>query len=186
MRYPRTSCIIVMRRLKRWKSWPGHCGVPAYYIEDCLQKISYTAKPCPRFLKENTKPILSSIPTRQTRIVTSKEDLHAGHRPLCPVDEGARRQDGRAREYTLPERQRTSGIYLYGLMALEHLSQQHNPVRCTAHPVRYDGFRWSYHAYRISDTQYPIRALAVSRPTREAEGHINTYRIISADLHTVK
>ncbi len=46
-----------------------HCGVPAYYIEDCLQN-SYTAKPCPRFLKENTKPILSSIPTRQTRIVT--------------------------------------------------------------------------------------------------------------------
>ncbi len=68
-------------------------------------------------------------------------------------------------------------IYLYGLMALEHLSQQHNPVRCTAHPVRYDGFRWSYHAYRISDTQYPIRGLG--REQSANKGSRGTYQHIS-------
>ena len=50
-------------------------------------------------------------------------------------------------------------IYLYGIMALEHLGKTHNPVEWKEHPVRYDGGRWSYHAHLINNHKYPVKGL---------------------------
>ena len=50
-------------------------------------------------------------------------------------------------------------IYLYGIMAMEHLSKKHNPVEWKEYPVRHDGGRWSYHAHLLSDKKYPVRGL---------------------------
>lgn len=50
-------------------------------------------------------------------------------------------------------------IYLYGVMAMEHLSEKYNPIKWVAHSVRYDGCRWSYIAHLMHDNQNPMRGL---------------------------
>ena len=132
-----------------------HCGVPAYYIEDCLQNLIY---------REAMSEISKGKYQTDFIIYSDKTNAYSDKAKgiFTPVIDRFVQSMKALADRTDALGIYTAGkaaderIYLYGLMALEHLSQQHNPVRCTAHPVRYDGFRWSYHAYRISDTQYPI------------------------------
>lgn len=64
-------------------------------------------------------------------------------------------------------------IYLYGIMALEHLSKTYNPMEWKEHPVRYDGGRWSYHAHLMNNHKYPVRSLG--REQCDNRGNGGTY-----------
>ena len=153
-----------------------HCGVPAYYIEDCLQNLIY---------REAMSEISKGKYQTDFIIYSDKTNAYSDKAKgiFTPVIDRFVQSMKALADRTDALGIYTAGkaaderIYLYGLMALEHLSQQHNPVRCTAHPVRYDGFRWSYHAYRISDTQYPIRGLG--REQSANKGSRGTYQHIS-------
>ncbi len=107
-----------------------HCGVPAYYIE----------LPANLIYREAMSEISKGKYQTDFIIYSDKTNAYSDKAKgiFTPVIDRfvqsmkARRQDGRS-EYTLPERQRTKRIYLYRLMALEHLSQQHNPSGAAPH-----------------------------------------------------
>ena len=163
-----------------------HCGVPAYYIEDCLQNLIY---------REAMSEISKGKYQTDFIIYSDKTNAYSDEAKgiFTPVIDRFVQSMKALADRTDALGIYTAGkaaderIYLYGLMALEHLSQQHNPVRCgSSGEIR----RFPVELPCVPNIRYAIPdtcALAVSsRPTREAEGHINTYRIISADLHTVK
>lgn len=134
------------------------CGVPAYYIEDCLRNLVY---------REAVSEV-SKGKYRTDFIIYSDKDSEYGENargifePI--VDEFVASLKALANDvddlgiYTAG-RPKEELIYLYGVMAMEHLSGQHNPVRYTDHPVRYDGFRWSYYAHLLTGQTYEVHGL---------------------------
>ena len=134
------------------------CGVPAYYIEDCLENLvkreamlevskgkyrtdfiiysdktrEYDAK-----AKGIFEPIVDGFVSSMKELADSAENLGV---------------------YTA-EKPKEELIYLYGIMAMEHLSEKHNPIKWMERSVRYDGYCWSYHAYLMNENLYPTRGL---------------------------
>ena len=134
------------------------CGVPAYYIEDCLENlikreaiseclkgkyrtdfIIYSEKT--RMYDKKAKgifePIVDSFVSSMKFLADSTENLGI---------------------YTA-EKSKDELIYLYGIMAMEHLSEKYNPIKWVERSVRYDGCRWNYYAHLMNDNQSPIRGL---------------------------
>ena len=134
------------------------CGVPAYYIEDGLRNLIYReAMSEVSKGKYRTEFIIYSDKVNEYR--EKSKDL------ILPiVDEFTACMETLADHvedldiYTAgkPKEELT---YLYGMMALEHLSAQHNPVRPVKHPVRYDGNRWSFHAHLRTGQKYKTQGL---------------------------
>ena len=134
------------------------CGVPAYYIEDALENlikreamsevskgkyrtdfIIYSDKT--KEYDEKAKGIFESV---VDGFVSSMKELADNTESLGI--------------YTA-EKPKEQLIYLFGIMAMEHLSEKYNPIKWVERPIRYDGFRWSYDAHLMNDNQYPIRGL---------------------------
>ena len=134
------------------------CGVPAYYIEDALGNLikreamsevskgkyrtdfiiySEKAREYDEKAKGVFEPVVDGFVSSLKKLADSAENLGI---------------------YTA-EKPKEELIYLYGIMATEHLSEKHNPVKWVERSVRYDGYRWSYHAHLMNDNQYPIREL---------------------------
>ena len=134
------------------------CGVPAFYIEERLQNL---------LMREAlSEPAKGKFRT-ELLIYSSKVGIYeqnAGEVFLPVIDGMAEAMDSLAGEveklgiYTAG-RPKEELVYLYGIMALEHLSKEHNPVEWMEHPVRYDGGRWSYHAHLMNDHNYPVNGL---------------------------
>lgn len=117
-------------------------GVPAYYIEDRLDnlvkreamKVSagkyLTAAPI------ETEETAAYLRNRRDLFEPVVEPFVAALKTLAAkVSSIGIRTAGRTPE---------EWIYLYAVLALEHLEPNHNPVPYVEHPVRYDGYRWSY------------------------------------------
>ena len=134
------------------------CGVPAFYVEDRIDNLlmreavsePVKGKYRTEFLiysdkmneynKKTTsflKPVATDFVKAMKELADRTEGLgiHTGGKPIEEL------------------------TYLYGIMALEHLSKKHNPVEWKEHPVRYDGGRWSYHAHLLNEHKYPVRGL---------------------------
>lgn len=134
------------------------CGVPAFYVEDSIQNL----------LKRQavTEPVKGKYQTNFIIYSNQVDEYRQKARPLFapvvrPFVESMERlcKDCRGLgHYTAGKDERTL-IYLYALLALEHLSKTHNPTPFTPPPVRYDGFRWSYHAHLMRESNAPIRGL---------------------------
>ena len=134
------------------------CGVPAYYVEDRIGNLlKREAISEPVKGKYRTEFMIYSEKLRENR--GKAEELFG---PLTADMVKAMKQladrVGKLGIYTAgkPEDEL---IYLYGIMAMEHLSKKHNPVEWKEYPVRHDGGRWSYHAHLLSDKKYPVRGL---------------------------
>lgn len=123
------------------------CGVPAYYVEDCLSNlikreaisepqkgkyrtefIIYKNKELDEY-EESAKGIFDGM---TEKFVCSMNTLADAVEELKIYDAGKSRDEL---------------IYLYGMLSLEHLSEKYNPVKAAPHPTRYDGCRFSYHAH---------------------------------------
>ena len=134
------------------------CGVPAYYVEDRLNNLlKREAVSEPVKGKYRTEFMIYSDKVSEygekagnvfepvaEGMVKAMKQLAAG------VDKLGIHTGGKSKEEL---------IYLYGIMALEHLSKTHNPVEWKEYPVRHDGGRWSYHAHLMSDHNYPVQGL---------------------------
>lgn len=134
------------------------CGVPAYYIEDCLENL----------VKREAMSEVSKGKYRTDFIIYSEKTKEYDEKAKVifePVVDGfvssLKKLADSAENlgiYTA-EKPKKELIYLYGIMAMEHLSEKYNPIKWAERPVRYDGCRWSYHAHLMNDNQYPIRGL---------------------------
>lgn len=152
------------------------CGVPAYYIEDCLgnlmkrEAVSEVSKG-----KYRTDFIIYSNETREYAekakgiFAPVVADFVSSMKILADAAE-------RLGIYTAGK-PKEELIYLYGILAMEHLSEKYNPIKCVERPVRYDGCRWSYHAYLMNGNQNPIRGLG--REESSNLGSRGTYKHIS-------
>lgn len=134
------------------------CGVPAYYVEERLENLlKREAVSEPVKGKYRTEFMIYSDKVNDYRekagdgLTAVAEELVTAMKQLADeVDKLGIYTAGKSKDEL---------IYLYGIMALEHLSKKHNPVEWKEHPVRYDGGRWSYHAHLMSNHQYPVRSL---------------------------
>ncbi|HBV50820.1 MAG TPA: hypothetical protein DEF06_00900, partial [Clostridiales bacterium] len=152
------------------------CGVPAYYIEDCLgnlmkrEAVSEVSKG-----KYRTDFIIYSNETREYAekakgiFAPVVADFVSSMKILADAAE-------RLGIYTAGK-PKEELIYLYGILAMEHLSEKYNPIKWVERPVRYDGCRWSYHAYLMNGNQNPIRGLG--REESSNLGSRGTYKHIS-------
>jgi len=142
------------------------CGVPAFYVEDRLDNLlKREAVSEPVKGKYRTEFLIYSEKIREYRDKTGEllqpvvADMGKAMKSLADsVDELGIYTAGKSKEEL---------VYLYGIMALEHLSKSHNPVEWKEHPVRYDGGRWSYHAHQMSNHKYPVKGLG-----REHSGNL--------------
>lgn len=134
------------------------CGVPAFYVEERLQNLLMREA-----LSEPTKgKFRTEFLIYSSKVGTYEQN--AGEVFLPVIDGMVEAMDCLAGEaegldiYTAGK-PKEELVYLYGIMALEHLSKEHNPVEWMEHPVRYDGGRWSYHAHLMNDHNYPVNGL---------------------------
>ena len=142
------------------------CGVPAFYVEDRLDNLlKREAVSEPVKGKYRTEFLIYSEKIREYRDKAGEllkpvvADMGKAVKSLADsVDELGIYTAGKSKEEL---------VYLYGIMALEHLSKSHNPVEWKEHPVRYDGGRWSYHAHQMSNHKYPVKGLG-----REHSGNL--------------
>ncbi len=136
----------------------GICGVPAYYVEDRIENL----------LKREalTEPVKGKYRT-EFMIYSDKVSEYSKKAGVlfAPVVndmvESMRKLTERVSSLGIYTAGKSGEelIYLYGIMALEHLSKTYNPVDWKEHPVRYDGGRWSYHAHLMNNHKYPVRSL---------------------------
>lgn len=124
----------------------AHTGVPAYYIEDKLAELvrrEAMSEPARgRFRTE----ILIYTPadaacTRHQRALFTPlaADFAKALRNLA--------EDVSALRHYTAGRSHHDLIWLYGVMAMEHLADTQNPIPSAPHPLRFDGGRWSCHGY---------------------------------------
>lgn len=148
------------------------CGVPAYYVEERLENL----------LKREavSEPVKGKY--RTEFMIYSDKVSEYGKKAgdvLEPVVTDIVKAMKQLAEETDRLGIRTAGkskeelTYLYGIMALEHLSKTYNPVQWKEYPVRYDGWRWSYHAHLMSNHKYPVRGLG--REQSANQGTPGTY-----------
>ena len=152
------------------------CGVPAYYVEDSLANLlKREAVSEPVKGKYRTEFMIFS--DKISRYAEKAKDI------FTPVTE-----DVVKAVCHLADEAESLGIYsagktgeemryLYGIMSLEHLSKDYNPVVWKEHPIRYDGCRWSYRAHLMKEGNYPVRGLG--RELSANCGTDGTYQHIS-------
>lgn len=134
------------------------CGVPAYYVEERIDNLlKREAVTEPSKGKYRTEFLIYSDKIREYGETAGAlfepvvEDMVKAMKQLAEEVDGLGSYTGGKPKDEL--------IYLYGIMALECLSKNHNPVEWKEHPVRYDGGHWSYHAHLLSNHSYPVRGL---------------------------
>lgn len=152
------------------------CGVPAYYIEDCVKNL----------IKREAILEVSKGKYRTDFIIYSektREYDEKAKRIFEPVVDGfvsSMKKLADSAEnlgiYTA-EKPKDELIYLYGIMAMEHLSEKYNPIKWVERSVRYDGCRWSYHGYLMNENKSPIQGLG--REESSNLGSRGTYTHIS-------
>lgn len=134
------------------------CGVPAYYVEDRIdnllkrEAVSETVKGKYRteFMIYSDKVSEYGQKTGEVFEPVAADIVNAMRTLADKVDGLGIYTAGKSKEEL---------IYLYGIMAVEHLSKKHNPVEWKEYPIRHDGGRWSYHAHLMSNHNYPVRGL---------------------------
>lgn len=128
------------------ESLSAHTGVPAYYIEDKLAELvrreAMSEPTRGRFRTEILIYTAASADYTQRRhdLFTPLAEDFAN--ALCQLAEGAS-----ALGHYTAGRSETDLAWLYGIMAMEHLADAHNPISSVPHPLRFDGGRWSCHGY---------------------------------------
>lgn len=145
------------------------CGVPAYYVEDRIDNlVKREAVSEPVKGKYRTEFMIYSDQVSEYGqkagdvFETVVADMVKAMRKLADAVDGLGIYTaGKPKEEL---------VYLYGIMALEHLSKTHNPVEWKEYPVRHDGGRWSYHAHLMSNHNYPVRGLGREQSANRGTG----------------
>jgi len=158
------------------------CGVPAYYVEERLENL----------LKREAVAETGKGKYRTEFMIYSDKVNEYGEKAgdvFAPVVEdfvSAMRMLADEAEqlgiYTAGK-SKEELVYLYGIMAMEHLSKKHNPVERKECPVRYDGGRWSYQAHMVSNQKHPVGGMGREEGAvyelPEACGSVDAYHHIA-------
>lgn len=151
------------------------CGVPAYFIEDCIKNLADR--------EAISEPVKGKYRT-EFMIYTDEVGKYSdkvGYIFEPIIDEfvkSLKKLTEKTEELGIYTAGKTDDelIYLYGLMALEHLSGKYNPIKFVERPVRYDGFQWSYHAHLLCDNKYSSRGLGREESINlGSRGHYSHY-----------
>lgn len=117
-------------------------GVPAYYIEDRLDNLVKREA-----MKVTAGRYLTATPIETEETVSylrnSKELFEPIVEPFMDALKNLAAKVPSLGIYTAGKSEEEL-IYLYAVLALEHLATKYNPVPFIQHPVRYDGYCWSY------------------------------------------
>lgn len=136
------------------------CGVPAYYIEDRLENlikreaVSEAVKG-----KYRTEFIIYTDRTIEYELKTDPLFIDIVDPFVAAMKKLADSVD--TIDIYMADKSKDDLLYLYGLMALEHLSKSYNPVKSSGYRVRYDGNRWSYHAFLLTGAKHNARGLSM-------------------------
>lgn len=154
------------------------CGVPAYYIEDSLQNLLYREA-----IKETVKgKYRTDFIIYSDKVNEYDKKASAIFKPIVkPVVSALKTLANDAAKlgiYTA-EKSKDELIYLYGIMAMEHLSKKYNPVKQTYPPVRYDGWRWSFIAHLATENESSARGNGFGREESSNRDSDGTYMHIS-------
>ena len=127
-------------------------GVPAYYIEDRLDNLVKREA-----MKVTAGKYLTTPPIETEETVAylrNRRDLFEPVvEPFVAALKTLAAKVPSLGTYTAgkPEEEL---LYLYAVLALNHLAAKHNPVPFVQHPVRYDGYCWSY-VVRLQNVRHP-------------------------------
>lgn len=138
------------------------CGVPAYYIEDCLSNLINREA----ILEVSKGKYRTAFIIYSGQVNAYTEEAKGIFEPILhPFVEAMKNLTDSVDQLEIytAGKSKDELVYLYGMMALEYLSDQHNPVKPMEHPVRYDGCRWSYHGYLMEQNHDPARNLGRER-----------------------
>ncbi len=152
------------------------CGVPAYYIEERIQNLVNREA----LFEQGKGKYRTNLMIYSDKVNEYSEKMKGIFVPVVHSFVSSMKElMNYVNELKVYTAGKSSGelIYLYGIMALEHLSEKYNPIECTNHPVRYDGFRWSYHAHLMSENKNLVRGLG--REQSANCGSRGTYQHIS-------
>lgn len=122
------------------------CGVPAFFIESAVSKLldreAVTEPSKGKYLtdfiiysKEHVDYTHNTVPFVEGIVDKYVEVLKSFTREI--IDLGV---------YTAGKSE-DELVYLYGMMALEHLNDKFNPNPRIPYKVKYDGYAWAYHAH---------------------------------------
>ncbi|MGL6173960.1 MAG: RNA polymerase sigma factor [Cellulosilyticaceae bacterium] len=128
------------------------CGVPAYYIESNLENLLAR------------EAIIESVKGKyRTNFIIYDEKTSKSVDQMQGYGEELKELiTSRLKEFTheamklgiyLADKSEEELIYLFGMLACEHLNRTYNPETYTPYPIRYDGHTWSYHAHVQGVTQ---------------------------------
>lgn len=123
------------------------CGVPAYYIEDAAQNLLEREAIVPAgkgkyqtnmiiYNGEEVKYDLELRNDLKSKVAVSFINTLKSFTKAV-IETGV---------YTAG-RSENELAYLFGILALEHLSKKYNPIPFVPYKVRYDGNEWTYHAF---------------------------------------
>lgn len=134
------------------------CGVPAYYIEDRLSNLLKREA-----LSESSKGrYRTEFIIYSDKVNEYDKKAKAIFEPvILPFADAMKRLADSVRSLGIYTAQKDDDelLYLYGMLALEHLSKKYNPTKACERKVRYDGNRWSYFAHLADDGEHPVRGL---------------------------
>ena len=117
-------------------------GVPAYYIEDRLNNLVKREA-----MKVSAGKYLTATPIETEETAAYLRNRRDLFEPVVEPFIAALKslaEKVSVLDIHAAGRTQEEWIYLYAVLALEHLDAKYNPVPFVDHPVRYDGNRWSY------------------------------------------
>ncbi len=126
------------------------CGVPAYYVEDCLRNL------------QNRNAVITTpggkvqtdfIIWTDKYAVYFEENLEKSAAPVAEQMCGAIRalaQEAREIPYYRAEKSEAELLYLCGILTFRYWESVHSTLPYPEIPENYDGFRWRYAAYKES------------------------------------
>jgi len=122
----------------------AHTGVPAYYVEDTVRELLSRDA----LIETARGRYLSGMVVYTPEHADYFRQQEALFQPLAADFAAAMLQlADRVPAHHTAGRSRASLLWLYGMMAMVHLEKQWNPTEPPPHPLRFDGGRWTYHAY---------------------------------------
>lgn len=152
------------------------CGVPAYYIENSVENlIKREAMIKTDKIKYRTDFIIYGDQVIQYAMSAHDKFTSAIAEPFIQTLKGFTKAVIETGIYTAGKSEEEL-IYLFGILALEHLNLKHNPIPAVPYKVRYDGNEWAYHAHGPVTLHKPGMGLGAQKSLNQgSEGSIAHY-----------
>lgn len=130
------------------------CGVPAFYIEDTINRLLYR--------EAVTEPVKGKYQT--DFLIYGDEQAEYAEKAFNIIGEIADEFCDTLKKFTedvLELNIYTAGksanelCYLFGILVMEYLNGKYNPLKQVPYKVKYDGSEWKYHGHIVGAKKNP-------------------------------